>query len=131
MAQRLAKDLATCRSVISSGLARGIDSSAPKGALSSDAGANIGMLGCGMDVVYPKENIEEMTQRGAIVIELPMNTFPAPQDLPIGNRIIAAWRSLSVLVVEGAQYSGSLITARLAMEIGREAYGVPANATLP
>ncbi|MGB8541161.1 MAG: DNA-processing protein DprA [Candidatus Acidiferrales bacterium] len=133
MAQRLAKDLADCGLVIASGLARGIDSCAHKGALSSDTGATIGVLGCGIDVVYPKENkkiFEEITRRGAIITEFPMGTFPAPQNFPIRNRIIAGM-SLGVLVVEGAQYSGSLITARLAMEFGREVYGVPGNATQP
>jgi DNA processing protein len=133
MAQRLAKDLANCGLVIASGLARGIDSCAHKGALSSDTGATIGVLGCGIDVVYPKENkkiFEEITQRGAVITEFPMGTFPAPQNFPIRNRIIAGM-SLGVLVVEGAQYSGSLITARLAMEFGREVYGVPGNATQP
>ncbi len=133
MAQRLAKDLAKCGLVIASGLARGIDSCAHKGALSSETGATIGVLGCGIDVVYPKENkkiFEEITRRGAIITEFPMGTFPAPQNFPIRNRIIAGM-SLGVLVVEGAQYSGSLITARLAMEFGREVYGVPGNATQP
>jgi DNA processing protein len=133
MAQRLAKDLANCGLVIASGLARGIDSCAHKGALSSDTGSTIGVLGCGIDVVYPKENkkiFEEIIQRGAIITEFPMGTFPAPQNFPIRNRIIAGM-SLGVLVVEGAQYSGSLITARLAMEFGREVYGVPGNATQP
>jgi DNA processing protein len=133
MAQRLAKDLANCGLVISSGLARGIDSSAHKGALSSDTGASVGVLGCGIDVVYPKENkkiFEEMIQRGAIITEFPMGTFPAPQNFPIRNRIIAGM-GIGVVVVEGAQYSGSLITARLAMEFGREVYGVPGNATQP
>jgi len=132
MAQRLAKDLANCGLVIASGLARGIDSSAHKGALGSDTGASIGVLGCGIDVAYPKENkkiFEEMTQRGANITEFPMGTFPAPQNLPIRNRIIAGV-ALGILVVEGAQYSGSLTTARLAMEC-REVYGVPGNATQP
>jgi DNA processing protein len=119
--------------VIASGLARGIDSSAHKGALSSTAGSTIGVLGCGVDVVYPKENkkiYQEMTKRGAIISEFPMGTFPAPQNFPIRNRIIAGM-ALGVVVVEGAQYSGSLITARLAMEFGREVFGVPGNATQP
>ncbi len=133
MAERLARDLADRGLVIASGLARGIDASAHKGALSSATGATIGVLGCGIDVVYPKENkkiFEEIEQRGAIISEFPMGTFPAPQNFPIRNRIIAGM-ALGVVVVEGAQYSGSLITARLAMEFGREVYGVPGNATQP
>jgi DNA processing protein len=133
MAERLGRDLADRGLVIASGLARGIDSSAHKGALSSPTGATIGVLGCGIDVVYPKENkkiFAEIEKRGAIISEFPMGTFPAPQNFPIRNRIIAGM-ALGVVVVEGAQYSGSLITARLAMEFGREVFGVPGNATQP
>jgi DNA processing protein len=133
MAERLAKDLAARGLVIASGLARGIDASAHRGALSSGSGSTIAVLGCGIDVVYPKENkkiFEEIEKRGAIITEFPMGTFPAPQNFPIRNRIISGM-SLGVVVVEGAQYSGSLITARLAMEFGREVYGVPGNATQP
>lgn len=133
MAERLARDLAARGLVITSGLARGIDSSAHRGALSATGGATIGVLGCGIDVVYPKENkkiFAEVEQRGAIISEFPMGTFPGPQNFPIRNRIIAGM-ALGVVVVEGAQYSGSLITARLAMEFGREVFGVPGNATQP
>lgn len=133
MAERLAKDLAERGLVVTSGLARGIDASAHRGALSSARGATVGVLGCGIDVVYPKENkklFAEMQQRGAIISEFPMGTFPAPQNFPIRNRIIAGM-GLGVVVVEGEQYSGSLITARLAMEFGREVFGVPGNATQP
>lgn len=133
MAERLGRDLAARGLVIASGLARGIDASVHRGALSSAAGATIGVLGSGVDVVYPKENkkiFDEMEKRGAIISEFPLGTFPAPQNFPIRNRIIAGM-SLGVVVVEGKQYSGSLITARLAMEFGREVYGVPGNATQP
>jgi DNA processing protein len=133
MAERISKDLADRGLVISSGLARGIDASAHKGALSSATGATIGVLGCGIDVAYPKENkkiFEQMEQRGAIISEFPIGTFPAPQNFPIRNRIIAGM-ALGVVVVEGAQYSGSLITARLAMEFGREVFGVPGHVTQP
>lgn len=133
MAERLARDLAERGLVIVSGLARGIDSSAHKGALASTRGATIGVLGSGIDVVYPKENkkiFAQMEERGAIITEFPMGTFPAPQNFPIRNRVIAGI-GLGVVVVEGAQYSGSLITARLAMEFNREVYGVPGNVTQP
>jgi DNA processing protein len=133
MAERLSKDLADRGLVIASGLARGIDASAHKGALASPCGGTIGVLGCGIDVVYPKENkkiFQEIEQRGAIVSEFPMGTFPAPQNFPIRNRIISGM-ALGVVVVEAAQYSGSLITARLAMEFGREVFAVPGNATQP
>lgn len=131
MAERMGRDLATRGIVVVSGLARGIDASAHRGALSAPAGTTIGILGCGADVVYPKENkkiFEEIRERGALVSEFPLGTFPAPQNFPIRNRIIAGM-ALGVVVVEAAQYSGSLITARLAMEFGREVFGVPGNAT--
>jgi len=133
MAERLAKDLTDRGLVVASGLARGIDACAHKGALASAHGATIGVLGSGIDVVYPKENkkiFEEIAQRGVIISEFPLGTFPGPQNFPIRNRILAGM-GLGVVVVEGAQYSGSLITARLAMEFGREVFGVPGNATQP
>lgn len=133
MAEKLARDLADRGLVIVSGLARGIDSCAHKGGLRSLTGAAIGVLGCGIDVIYPKENkkiFAEMEKRGAIISEFAMGTFPGPQNFPIRNRIISGM-SVGVVVVEGAQYSGSLITARLAMEFGREVYGVPGNTTQP
>ena len=133
MAERLGRDLADWGLVVSSGLARGIDASAHRGALASASGMTVGVLGCGIDVVYPKENkkiFREIEKRGAIISEFPMGTFPAPQNFPIRNRILAGI-ALGVVVVEGAQYSGSLITARLAMEFGREVFGVPGNATQP
>jgi DNA processing protein len=133
IAERLARDLADRGIVIASGLARGIDVSAHRGALNSRTGATIGVMGCGIDVVYPKENkkiYEQIEQKGLLISEFPMGTFAAPQNFPIRNRIIAGM-ALGVVVVEGAQYSGSSITARLAMEFGREVYGVPGNVTEP
>jgi len=117
--------------VISSGLAREIDASAHKGALSSATGATTGVLGCGIDVSYPKENkkiFEQMEHRGAIISEFPIGPFPAPHNFPIRNRMIAGM-ALGVVVVEGAQYSVSLITALLAM--GFEVFGVPGQVTQP
>jgi DNA processing protein len=133
MAERLGRDLAARGLVIVSGLARGIDACAHRGALSTPAGTTIAVLGCGIDVVYPKENrklFEEIEQRGAIISEFPMGTFPGAQNFPIRNRVIAGM-SLGVVCVEGAQYSGSLITSRLAMEFSREVFGVPGNVTQP
>lgn len=133
IAEKLARDLAERGLVIASGLARGIDASAHKGALNTKTGVTVGVLGCGIDVVYPKENkklFEQIEQRGAIITEFPMGTFAAPQNFPIRNRIIAGM-ALGVVVVQGSQYSGSSITARLAMEFGREVYGVPGNTTEP
>jgi len=91
------------------------------------------VLGTGVDVCYPKENkklYEKVLERAAIVREFPLGTHPAPENFPVRNRIVAGM-PLGVVVVEGAQYSGSLITARLAMEFGREVFGVPGNVTQP
>ncbi|MBI3404856.1 MAG: DNA-protecting protein DprA [Acidobacteria bacterium] len=133
MAERLGRDLAERGLVITSGLARGIDSSSHKGALASVSGTTVAVLGTGVDVIYPKENkklFARIEERGAIISEFAMGTQPFPQNFPIRNRIVAGM-SLGVIVVEGAQYSGSLISARLAMEFNREVYGVPGNVTQP
>ena len=119
--------------MIVSGLARGIDSSAHRGACAASRGATVGVLGCGIDVIYPKENrklFAEVEKRGAIISEFPLGTHPAPENFPVRNRIVAGM-ALGVIVVQGAQYSGSLITSRLAMEFGREVFGVPGNVTEP
>src|SRR2546427_12597474 len=133
MAERLSRDLADRGLVIVSGLARGIDSSAHKGACAAARGVTVAVLGNGIDVIYPKENkklFALVEQRGAIISEFPLGFYPAPENFPIRNRIVAGM-PLGVVVVEGAQYSGSLITARLAMEFNREVYGVPGNVTQP
>ena len=119
--------------VIVSGLARGIDSSSHKGACAATRGATIGVLGTGIDVIYPEREqkaFAEVEKRGAIISEFPLGTHPAPENFPVRNRIVAGM-SLGTIIVEGEQYSGSLITARLAMEFGREVFGVPGNATQP
>ena len=80
-----------------------------------------------IDVCYPKENkklYERVLERGAILSEFPLGTHPAPENFPIRNRIVAGM-PLGVIVIEEAEFSGSLITARLAMEFGREVFGVP------
>jgi len=130
MAQRLGRELATRGLVIISGLARGIDAIGHQGAMDAN-GRAIGVLGTGIDVCYPKENkklYQKVLERGAIISEFPLRTHPAPENFPVRNRIVAGM-PLGVMVVEGAQYSGSLITARLAMEFGREVFGVPGNVT--
>jgi DNA processing protein len=132
MAQRLGRDLAARGLVIVSGMARGIDAIGHQGAMEAH-GRAIGVLGTGIDVCYPKENkklYEKVLERGAIISEFPLRTHPAPENFPVRNRIVAGM-PLGVVVVEGAQYSGSLITARLAMEFGREVFGVPGNVTQP
>ena len=111
---------------IVSGMARGIDSSAHQGACQAAHGATVGVLGTGVDVIYPKENkklFAEVEKRGALISEFPLGTHPAPENFPVRNRVVAGM-SLGIVVVQGAQYSGSLITARLGMEFGREVYGV-------
>ena len=132
VAERLGRDLAERGLAIVSGMARGIDSSAHQGACRATHGHPIGVLGTGVDVVYPKENkklFAEVEKRGAVISEFSLGTHAAPENFPVRNRVIAGM-SLGVLVVQGAQYSGSLITARLGMEFGREVYGVPGNVTV-
>jgi DNA processing protein len=128
MAERLGGEIAARGLVVVSGMARGIDAIGHQGAMAVN-GRAIGVLGTGIDVCYPKENkklYEKVRERGAIVSEFPLGTHPAPENFPVRNRIVAGL-PLGVVVVEGAQYSGSLITARLAMEFGREVFGVPGN----
>jgi DNA processing protein len=129
-AERLAGDLARAGVTIVSGMARGIDTAAHKAALSAD-GLTIAVLGCGVDIVYPSENRKlaaEIASRGLIISEFPMGSTAFPQNFPIRNRIISGL-SCGLLVVEGAQYSGSAITARLALDQGREVFAVPGNIT--
>ncbi|MGB2637182.1 MAG: DNA-processing protein DprA [Candidatus Acidiferrum sp.] len=130
MAERMGRDLAKRGLVIVSGLARGVDALAHNGA-TAVGGRALGVLGTGIDVCYPKENkklFEKVLEKGAIISELPTGSHPAPENFPVRNRIIAGM-PLGVVIVEGKQYSGSLITARLAMEFGREVFGVPGNVT--
>jgi DNA processing protein len=130
VAERLSADLAHAGLTIASGMARGVDSAAHKGALGA-GGNTIAVLGCGADVVYPSENrrlAAEIAAKGLIVSEFPMGATAFPQNFPIRNRIISGL-SAGVLVVEGAQYSGSAITARLALDQGREVFAVPGNIT--
>jgi DNA processing protein len=130
VAERLAGDLAHAGLTIASGMARGIDTAAHRGTLAV-GGDTVAVLGCGADVVYPSENKKlagEIAARGLIVSEFPMGSTAFPQNFPIRNRIISGL-SVGVLVVEGAQYSGSAITAKLAMDQGREVFAVPGNIT--
>ena len=130
-AERLAEDLAARGLAITSGLARGLDAAAHRGALR--AGVTYAVFGSGLDFVYPKENrrlADFVEENGAIISEFPLGTPPSPQNFPIRNRIIAGM-SLGVTVVEAAEYSGSLITVRLALEAGREIFAVPGNITSP
>src|ERR1700704_3297401 len=131
MAERLGRELAARGLVLVSGMARGIDAIGHQGAMAVN-GRAVGVLGTGVDICYPKENkklYEKVLVRGAIISEFPLGTHPAPENFPIRNRIVAGM-PLGVVVVEGAQYSGSLITARLAMEFGHEVHGVPGSITV-
>jgi DNA processing protein len=130
VAERLAGDLAHAGLTIVSGMARGIDSAAHKGALAR-GGDTVAVLGCGADVIYPMENRKlaaDLAVKGLILSEFPMGAVAFPQNFPIRNRIISGL-SVGVLVVEGAQYSGSAITAKLAIDQGREVFAVPGNIT--
>jgi DNA processing protein len=131
MAEMLARDLAVRRLLIVSGMARGIDSCAHRGALAARM-PTVAVWGTGIDVVYPKENKklaeEILATGGAIVSELPMGTFPAPQNFPRRNRILSGL-SVAVLVVEAAENSGTRVTARCAAEQNRDLFAVPGNVT--
>ncbi len=131
MAEMLSRDLANRRLVILSGMARGVDTAAHKGALDA-GGKTVAVWGTGIDVVYPKEN-KKLAERivgsgGTIVSEYPLGTFPAPQNFPIRNRILSGM-SVGVLVIEAASTAGTRITARCAMEQNRDVYAVPGNVT--
>jgi DNA processing protein len=130
VARRLAHDLAERCVVIVSGMARGIDSAAHHGALDAK-GRTVAVQGRGMDGIYPSENkklAEKIMESGAVISEFPLGTGPTPENFPIRNRIISGL-SLGVIIVEAAEYSGSLITARLALEQNREVFAVPGNIT--
>jgi DNA processing protein len=130
VAERLAGDLAQAGLTVVSGMARGIDTAAHKGALTA-GGNTVAILGCGVDVVYPSENRKlaaDLAVKGLLVSEFPMGSTAFPQNFPIRNRIVSGLGA-GVVVVEGAQYSGSAITAKLAMDQGREVFAVPGNIT--
>jgi DNA processing protein len=131
MAERLACDLAAQGLVIISGMARGVDTASHRGAISAK-GKTVAVFGTGVDVIYPKENSRLSEQilalGGALISEFAMGTFAAPQNFPIRNRILSGM-SFGVLVVEAAEYSGTRITARCALEQNRDVFAVPGNVT--
>ncbi len=131
MAEVLARDLASRRLVVLSGMARGIDTAAHRGALAG-SGSTVAVWGTGVDVIYPKENktLAEniLVAGGAIISEYRLGTFPAPQNFPKRNRILSGM-SIGVLVVEAGENSGTRVTARCALEQDRDVYAVPGNVT--
>lgn len=125
-AERLAADLASRGVTIVSGLARGIDTAAHRGALAA-GGRTLAVLGSGLDIVYPPENrplAAEIERHGAVVSQFPAGTPPLPGNFPARNRTLAGL-ALGVIVVEGSERSGALITAAMAGDLGREVLAVP------
>jgi DNA processing protein len=130
MSKRLALDLASSGLVIVSGLARGVDAAAHAAAIAAH-GRTVGVLGCGIDRIYPAEHKElarQMADTGAVVSEFPPGVPPLPHHFPMRNRIISGL-ALAVVVVEAPEKSGSLITASAAGEQGRDVLVVPGPAT--
>lgn len=132
VAERLASDLAGRGVTIVSGLARGIDTAAHRGALAA-GGRTIAVLGCGLDVVYPPENValaRTIEAHGAVVSQFAAGVPALPGHFPARNRTLAGL-ALGVVVVEAAEKSGALITAGFAGDLGRETYAVPGRITSP
>lgn len=131
MAERLSCDLSGRGIIIISGMARGVDTAAHRGTLAAK-GKTVAIFGTGINVLYPRENSRLAEQilalGGALVSEFPVDTFAAPQNFPIRNRIISGL-SVGVLVIEAGEYSGTRITARCALEQNREVFAVPGNVT--
>lgn len=131
-ARQIAAELSAAGVTVVSGLALGIDRQAHLGGLSGP-GASVAVLGTGLDLVYPNANLDvwrAMAEKGALVSEFAPGTPPQAQNFPIRNRVIAGL-SLGVMVVEAAARSGSLITARLALDQGREVFALPGPVNLP
>lgn len=129
-AERIGIGLADAGVTVVSGMSRGIDTKAHQSVL-KNKGNTIAVFGCGVDVIYPAENrklADQIATEGLLISEFPMGTPGYPQNFPVRNRIVSGL-SAGVIVVEGAQYSGSTITAKLASDQGREVYAVPGNIT--
>jgi DNA processing protein len=132
LARTLARDLARVGLTVVSGLARGADTEAHRGAIEVE-GRTVAVLGSGLDHVYPPENAalaDAVARQGAVVSEFPFGTRPEPGNFPRRNRVLAGW-GRAVVVVEASTKSGALITARLALEEGREVMAVPGHPSQP
>lgn len=132
VAEKLAKDLAAVEVTVVSGLARGIDTMAHKGALAAN-GRTLAVTGSGLDVVYPRENkrlMEQIMTNGAVISEFPPGSPPEAWHFPARNRIISGL-ALATVVVEAGERSGALITADFALEQGRDVMAVPGNIVNP
>jgi DNA processing protein len=128
VAEMLAHGLAASGAVIVSGMALGIDSYAHKGALAGD-GSTVAVLGSGLDIIYPEENTKlyaRIAEKGAVITEYSLGTRALKENFPARNRIIAGL-SMGAIVVEAPERSGSLITAKIALEEGRDLFAVPGN----
>jgi DNA processing protein len=130
VARDLGRELATAGVVVVSGLARGIDGEAHRGALAG-AGRTVAVLGCGIERDYPRSHAElaqRIRERGAVISEYPPGVEPAPWRFPARNRVIAGL-CLATVVVEARERSGALITADFALELGRDVFAVPGEIT--
>lgn len=130
VARKISGELARAGLTVVSGMARGIDTAAHMGTLDA-GGQTVAVLGCGVDVVYPKENLklmESIASSGAVISEFPLGSNPQPWHFPVRNRIISGL-SGAVVIVEAALRSGALITADFALDQGREVFAVPGNIT--
>jgi DNA processing protein len=130
VAEKISGDLTVAGCTIVSGMAKGIDTSAHRGALGA-RGGTVAVFGSGLDVIYPAENrslADQLSREGLILTEFPFGAPAHPQNFPLRNRVVSGLCA-GVIVVEGVQYSGSLITARLALDQNREVYAVPGNIT--
>jgi len=131
-ARELARDLALAGVVVVSGMARGVDAAAHEGALLA-GGETVAVLGCGIDVVYPPEAVRlrnRIAEQGALLSEFPPGTRPLPRNFPRRNRIVSGLAQV-VVVAEAPLRSGALITARLALDQGREVMAVPGSPLFP
>lgn len=132
VARKMGFQLAYAGFTVISGLARGIDTACHEGALAAK-GRTLAVLGCGIDQVYPSENgflSEKIIESGAVLSEFPIGTAPDRQTFPIRNRIVSGL-SIGLVVIEAAKGSGALITARMALEQGRQVFAVPGRVDIP